>query len=248
MVIYKIAFKQIDKFYIGSAMRFSIRKLAHLGTLRKGIHRNIHLQRCYDKYGENSMFFEILEEVNAEEKLITTEQKWIDTYEWNKLLNICPIAGNTLGRKHTEEAKKKISQNHHDVSGEKNPMYGLTGSLSPNYGRKHTEETKRKISEGNKGKQKTLGYKHTEEAKKKIGENWKGRKHKEGSKKKMSLKRLENSRKNGGQKLTLEKAREIRDRRSNGETITKLAKEFGISRTYCGLVIREIYWPEKLDK
>jgi len=244
MVIYKIYFKQCDRFYIGSAVNFKKRKQHHMSRLKRRDHRNLHLQRCYDKYGENSICFEIVEQVDKKEDLIIAEQKWIDSYDWNQLINICPTAGNTLGRKHTANSRKKISDNHHNVAGPNNPMYGLTGSLSPNYGRKHTEETKRKISEATKGNQNTLGFKHTEETKRIIGENWKGRKHKESSKKKISMKRLENSRKNGGQKLTLEKAREIRNRRANGETITKLAKEFGISRTYCGLVIREIYWPE----
>lgn len=248
MVIYKISFKQSNIVYIGSAVDFKRRKQHHLSQLKRKNHRNIHLQRCYNKYGEDSILFEILEQIDKKENLIIAEQRWINSYEWKELINICPVAGNTLGRKHSEESKEKISRNHHDVSGENNPMFGLTGSLSPNYKREHTEEAKKKIGEANKGKQKTLGYKHTEETKKKIGENWKGRQHKDKSKKKMSMKHLENFRNKGGEKLNLEKAREIRNRKANGESITKLAEEFGISRTYCGLVVREIYWPEKLDK
>lgn len=32
-----------------------------------------------------------------------------------------------------EAVRRKISQNHADVSGEKNPMFGKSGALSPNY-------------------------------------------------------------------------------------------------------------------
>lgn len=41
------------------------------------------------------------------------------------------------GKKHTEETKQKMKDNHVDISGAKNPFYG----------RHHTEETKRKIRE-----------------------------------------------------------------------------------------------------
>jgi hypothetical protein len=42
---------------------------------------------------------------------------------------------------HTEETKRKLSENHHDVSGKNNPMYG----------RKHTEESRRKMSQSKIG-------------------------------------------------------------------------------------------------
>ena len=53
------------------------------------------------------------------------------------------ISNGNLGRHHSEEAKMKISES---KKGEKNPMYGLTGELSPSYGRKLSKETKNKIS------------------------------------------------------------------------------------------------------
>jgi group I intron endonuclease len=42
-----------------------------------------------------------------------------------------------LGRKHTEETRQKIKENHHDISGENNPMYG----------RKHSSETIEKMKQ-----------------------------------------------------------------------------------------------------
>lgn len=45
-----------------------------------------------------------------------------------------------LGKTHSEETRRKISENHHDVSGKNNPMYG----------KKLSEETRRKISEAAK--------------------------------------------------------------------------------------------------
>jgi hypothetical protein len=66
------------------------------------------------------------------------------------------------GRTHTEESKKLISENHADMSGEKNPFYGKT----------HTEETRKKISEA--GKKRVC----SEETRRKMSESRKGKKHK----------------------------------------------------------------------
>lgn len=50
-----------------------------------------------------------------------------------------------LGKSHSEQSRKKISENHHDVCGKNNPMYG----------KKHSEETRRKISEAAKRRKST---------------------------------------------------------------------------------------------
>lgn len=48
-----------------------------------------------------------------------------------------------LGRIISEETRNKMSQNHADVKGKNNPMYGTsrTGPANPNYGRKKKKET-----------------------------------------------------------------------------------------------------------
>lgn len=72
-----------------------------------GVHVNSHLQNAYDKYGNDSLEFEIIEYIeiddNIKETLLEREQFWIDTV--NPEYNILPIAGSTLGFKHTEETK-----------------------------------------------------------------------------------------------------------------------------------------------
>ena len=242
-VIYKIEITGSDRFYIGSAVDFHKRRLHHLSQLRRQAHRNTHLQRIFDKYGEESLSFNILEKCDKL-NLVAREQHWIDSFPFSKLINICPTAGNTLGRFHSEETREKISKNHHDVSGENNPMFGTKGELSPNWGKKHTEETKRKISEGNKGKEGCWKGKTREAHSQRMkgeGNPFFGKTHSDEAKKKISA----SAKKRKTNKITLDIARELRYRYANEKiTQTALAKEYGLSRAYCSKVINGTYWRE----
>ena len=53
----------------------------------------------------------------------------------------------------SEKTRKKMKENHADVSGENNPNYGkdFNGKNNPHYGCKHTENTKKKMSELKQG-------------------------------------------------------------------------------------------------
>ena len=93
----------------------------------------------------------------------------------------------TKGYKHTEKAKRKISE-------------ATKGKNNPFYGKKHSEESKRKISETgknrtawNKGKhysendkKNMFGKKHSEETRKKMSERMKGKILSETTRKKIS--------------------------------------------------------------
>lgn len=130
--IYKITNKANGKFYIGSTHNFEERKYGHLAKLKQGKHPSRYLQRSFLKYGENIFEFEILEETKIDSLLIR-EQFYLDTLmPWNPELgyNTLRTAGTTLGYKHSEESKRKISR-----KGEAHPMFG----------KKHTEESLRKI-------------------------------------------------------------------------------------------------------
>lgn len=109
--VYVIKNLKNNKSYIGSTScinGFKERWKTHKRELRKGIHSNDYLQKSWNKYGEDNFEFEILEKCNKS-LCIEREQFYIDTL--NPEYNLCKIAGSTLGRKHTEETKKKISQN-----------------------------------------------------------------------------------------------------------------------------------------
>ena len=91
-----------------------------------------------------------------------------------------------FGKHHSEESKKKMSQNHYDCSGEKHPMFG----------KKHSEETRIKISNSHKGlqageKNPMFGKHHSEETKNKISVAKKGKNRSEETKQKLSKRVLQ---------------------------------------------------------
>ncbi len=134
-VIYKITNLVNCKFYIGSAKYFAGRKGEHLSLLRKGKHHNKHLQSSYNKYGEDKFEFNIIE-YTTKEKLIEREQYYLDTLQ--PQYNFLKVAYSSLGFKHTEECKNKMS-----IS-----RKGKQNSL----GRKLSEETKEKIGKNQIGR------------------------------------------------------------------------------------------------
>lgn len=105
-----------NKIYIGSTanvLGFRERWRCHLGSLRRGKHCNVHLQRAFVRDGEAAFQFEILlvcskEECKAEEQKALNLHK---SYNPDIGYNICKKAKNTLGRKHSEETRKKIGAN-----------------------------------------------------------------------------------------------------------------------------------------
>jgi group I intron endonuclease len=67
--------------YIGSASNISSRWQHHKWTANHNRHRNPHFQRAWNKYGEQSFIFNILELiVGSRMKIFSREQYWIDEY------------------------------------------------------------------------------------------------------------------------------------------------------------------------
>lgn len=68
-----------NKCYIGSTvMSFSKRMEHHVNRLRSGFHKNSHFQSAWNKYGEDSFEFDILE-ICKKEDCLNREQYYLDT-------------------------------------------------------------------------------------------------------------------------------------------------------------------------
>jgi group I intron endonuclease len=79
-VIYKIRNVVNNKFYVGSTTNSRRRFWEHRKALRDGNHSCIHLQRAWNKYGEDCFKFEVVESVEHRDKLFTAEQRWLDEH------------------------------------------------------------------------------------------------------------------------------------------------------------------------
>lgn len=137
--IYRISSILNGKFYVGSAVNLYQRWHHHKHYFTKGKHTNQKLQNHVNKYGLDDLIFEEILLCDKKD-LIYYEQKIIDQ---NKpQFNICKIAGNSLGFRHSEKTKLKLSKDRINK-----PTKGMSG-------KKHSTETKELISE--KAKERSL--------------------------------------------------------------------------------------------
>lgn len=109
MGVYEIRNKIDGKKYIGSTtMTFTKRLEHHLCLLRRGTHKNRHLQNAWNKYGEENFECNIIEVVD-ECCTLEAEQKYLD--ECEDCYNINPIASGTpnLSREVVEKRTKTFT-------------------------------------------------------------------------------------------------------------------------------------------
>lgn len=212
-VIYKIRNVVNDKFYVGSTVDSRKRFWAHRKALRLGNHDCIHLQRAWDKYGEDCFKFEIIEQLNSKEELYPAEQKWLDEhFGKDYCYNVAAHADSPM-RDASPEFRAKHAQIMRDYYAEHtHPREGLrhtpetldvmsqnrkgkhAGSDHYRYGKTVSEETRKKIGDTQRGKKKAPGRTISPEGMAKIRaaaeaghySHWEGRKHSEESKLKMS--------------------------------------------------------------
>ncbi len=101
-----------EKVYIGSAVDIKKRWIRHVHRLRLGTHTNPVLQATWNKHGESSFDFIILEEVPDRIWLLLREQLWLnDVQPWMREngYNILPTAESRLGHVESEETRHKKS-------------------------------------------------------------------------------------------------------------------------------------------
>jgi len=141
--------------YVGSALNLRRRWNDHKGALRKGLHGNKRLQRQWNLSEGKGFQFSVLLLCRPED-LLLYEQRAINTL--HPKLNICKVAGNSLGLKRSDETRKLLSITH---LGKKDSDETRQKKILKLTGRPVSEDTRAKIKL-------QKGWKHTEEAKLKM--------------------------------------------------------------------------------
>lgn len=165
MIIYKITNLINNKIYVGKD-KYNNPKYFGSGCI---------LKKSIKKYGIQNFKKETLEYCNTEEELNLKEKIWIKKLksqnsdigynissggDGGDTLTNHPFRSEIIEKttKAINKIKYKISENHADISGEKNPMFG----------KKHSEESKKKMSINTK-----KCYKENPELIKKLSERMK---------------------------------------------------------------------------
>ena len=213
-VIYKIRNVINDHYYIGSTIDSRKRFWAHRKDLRLGQHVCVHLQRAWDKYGEDCFKFEIVEQLSSRDELFPAEQRLLDEhFGKDYCYNVAAYAdapmrdaSPELRARIAEKTKAWLERDGHPRKGYKCTAEEIAysaerrkgkhaGADHYRYGKQVAPEVRAKISAAQKGKAKALGRTVSPEGRAKIRANieagrshkhWLGRQHTEEAKAKMS--------------------------------------------------------------
>ena len=170
-VIYKIRNVINDKFYVGSTVDSRKRFWAHRKALRLGTHDCVHLQRAWNKYGEDCFKFEIVEQLDSRDDLYPAEQKWLDEhFGKDYCYNVAAHADSPM-RDASPEIRAKLAAKAKEWH---------KNNAHPRQGSAHTDESKAQMSETRRGKHAgTEHYRYgktlDEATRKKIGDAQRGK-------------------------------------------------------------------------
>ena len=178
--IYMIVHDASGKLYVGSAVDLCRRHGEHQRMFRRGAHENDHLQKAWNKHGQEAFTFVVLLYC-APADLLFYEQRAIDSYKqrvgWRQMYNSNPNASSALGREKSPEDRAKISArmkgNSYTKGHKLSPEHKAKISIATtrrNLGHEVSVETRKKIGDANRGRT------HTPEARAKISAAGKGRK------------------------------------------------------------------------
>ena len=166
--IYCIENKINHKKYVGQSVDIYTRWTKHRNELKRKCHDNEHLQRSWDKYGEENFEFYILEK--CEEKLLNKKEIFYinsmnlldGNFGYNqKEGGNCGRISEEANNKKKESLKKFYKENPDAKLNNSKRAYEqwanpeikskIIGENNGMYGRTHTEEARKKISEAQKG-------------------------------------------------------------------------------------------------
>ena len=168
--IYKLTNTVSGKVYIGQSENLNNREWCHFYRLKRGEHHNEILQHSYNKHGESSFVFEILEHT---ENLDNRESYWLNEY-------------GGVSSKDTYNMKDPLTNEYCDYT-KKKIRKKFLGVDNPNYGNRWSEEQKENLSKKIRGLswEERLGKEKARKAKKKLSKSQKGRKHSDETKEKI---------------------------------------------------------------
>jgi group I intron endonuclease len=188
--IYVIICVENGNYYLGSSNDILERKVRHLNDLLNSKHHCDRLQRCYSKYGKDSLLFFMVEMNIPENLLKTREQIYLSELKINK--NECLNSSFISNRvEMTDEIKHKLSikSKNRYKNKENHPRFGMhlteatkqkqknswkikyqNGYVNPNTGKSMTDELKQKLLSYN------LNKNVNSETKQKMSDAHKGQK------------------------------------------------------------------------
>ncbi len=151
--IYRIAVDigRGKKFYIGQAKCIEVRRTVHFRSLTNGSHYNHALQEDFNKFGIESVSFDVLVKCQADRKLLAWyEQMAVDLYAECDLYNIRRLCVLTpLGTSQSLESNAKRSV---ALIGIKRSQESIAKSAMARTGVKRTKEQRERISASLKGR------------------------------------------------------------------------------------------------
>jgi group I intron endonuclease len=219
--IYALKNKINNKIYIGQTWRTPEERM------RDNYVSCLKIYNAIKKHGKDNFYYEILSICYDQKNADILESYFIKKYDTIKNgYNICLGGANGVmkGRKHTDEAKAKISNASKNISDETRikRSESLFGKNNPFYGKKHTDDTKAKISLASKGRPSaTKGIPLTDDRKKQISKTLTGKKQSQETIDKRS------------KKLThyFGNEDEVCNKYISGNTLLQLSKEYNCSTT-----------------
>lgn len=184
--IYIIRNKENEKFYLGSTKDPYKRKLRHFNELRKDKHHSIHLQRAFNKYGEENFEFIIIETCIFTNYIIR-EQNLLNNLDFKDCYNVSSTSsGGDFISNHPERERliKEATERLRNCTkplpkfGKDNPNWkGGKKEYCPNCGQEMTigANTCSKCRDKSGENNPFFGKTHSEETKLKISESKKGK-------------------------------------------------------------------------
>ena len=134
MIIYKATNIINDMCYIGQTVCSINKRLKEHKHSSK--HSQNYLYRAIRKYRWDNFIWEVIDDTcQTKDELDEMEYHYIKQYHSHVSkygYNLTWGGEGSYGYKHTDNTKKRMRDNHADVSGKKNPNYGSRGQKNPN--------------------------------------------------------------------------------------------------------------------